>query len=200
MNVDSIKATPPPTNRPSWTEPPGGILVWIIVFVELLTFGMGLVVFQVHARENHELFAAGRTALSQSIGMINTMILLTGGWFMTIAIGNLRKGDIRKSRSWLIATIVSGLLFLALKGSEYADKLSHGYDLNADTFYTLYWLLTGFHFVHVAVAVIILFFMWWGIRTGRYTESNHEDVESSGIFWHMCDLIWLLVYPVIYLL
>ena len=200
MNVDSVRPTPQPTTRPSWTEPPGGILVWIIVAVELLTFGMGLVVFQVHARESHELFAAGRAALSQSIGMINTMILLTGGWFMTIAIGNLRNGNILKSRGWLIATITSGLLFLALKGFEYADKLSHGYDLHADTFYTLYWLLTGFHFIHVAVAVIILLFMWWGILAGRYTKSDHEDVESSGIFWHMCDLIWLLVYPVVYLL
>jgi len=92
----------------SWTEPPGGILVWIIVFVEMLTFGMGLVVFLVQARENADMFQAGRMSLSQPIGMVNTMVLLTGGWFMTKVITHLRKGRECLARRWLLATIFSG--------------------------------------------------------------------------------------------
>lgn len=200
MNGDSTAANNLRTPAASWAEPPGGILVWIIVLVELLTFGMGLVVFLVQAREHAEVFQIGRATLSQPIGMGNTLVLLTGGWFMTRVIHCLREGEPLIARRWLLATLGSGVLFLLLKGSEYAVKLEHGQGLNADTFCTLYWLLTGFHFIHVAVAVIILLFMWRGIGTGDYTPTNHEDVESSGIFWHMCDLIWLLVYPVIYLL
>ena len=189
-----------PFSKPAWTEPPGGILVWMIVFVELLTFGLGLVVFQVQAQDNAGMFREGRASLNQSIGVVNTMVLLTGGWFMTIVIGNLRQGETTAAARWLIATILSGGVFLGLKSFEFADKLNHGYDLHADTFFTLYWLLTGFHFIHVGVAVIILLVMWRGIRSRRYKASDFEDVESSGIFWHMCDAIWLLLYPVIYLL
>ncbi len=161
---------------------------------------MGLVVFLAQARENPELFRAGRALLSQPIGMANTVFLITGGWFMTIVLGKLRQGEAREAGRWMLATILSGLLFLALKGFEYVDKLNHGFDLHTNIFFTLYWLLTGFHLVHVLVAVVILLFMWRALQVGRYTASNHGDIESSAIFWHMCDLIWLLLYPVIYLL
>ncbi len=184
----------------SWSEPPGGILVWIIVVLEVMTFGMGLVAFLVQGREHAEMFRHGRAMLSQSIGMANTLILLTGGLFMANAVSKLRQGRVDAAKRWLIAAIGSGLLFLVLKSIEYADKLHHGFDLHADTFFMFYWLLTGFHFVHVLVAVVILLFMWRGIQKGRYTSTRHEDVESSAVFWHMCDLIWLLLYPVIYLL
>lgn len=200
MNPELNRSTLLHRSPKIWTEPPGGILVWIIVFVEVLTFGMGLVVFQVQARENVELFRTGRALLNQPIGVANTLVLLTGGWFMTRVIGSLRIGTVTRAARWLLATIGSGLVFTALKGVEYAAKLKHGHDLNADTFFTLYWLLTGFHVVHVAVAVIILLLMWRGIRAGRYTPVEHADVESAAVFWHMCDLIWLVLYPVVYLL
>ena len=200
MNSDSISMNKPKTLSPEWTEPPGGILVWMILLVEVLTFAMGLVGFLVQASEDSEMFQAGRASLSQPIGMVNTLVLLTGGWFMTHVISSLRAGKIPAAQKWIAMTIGSGLLFLVLKGFEYAGKLEHGHTLNSDTFFMLYWLLTGFHFVHVAVAVVILLVMRRGIRLGHYTQTKHEDVESSGIFWHMCDLIWLLLYPVIYLL
>jgi len=170
------------------------------VLVELLTFGMGLVVFLVQAREAPEIFRHGRALLNQPIGMANTLVLLSGGWFMACSIGTLRAGRPKQAERWLGAAVGSGLLFLTLKSFEYADKLHHGLDLHTDTFFTLYWLLTGFHFVHVLVAVVILLFMWRGLRRGKYTAAGHEDVQSAAVFWHMCDLIWLLVYPVIYLL
>ena len=200
MDSISSSTTNPDLPAASWAEPPGGILVWMIVVVELLTFGMGLVVFLVQAGENTELFQRGRASLNQPIGMLNTLVLLTGGWFMTKVVGNLRSDQAVAAGRWLMAAIVSGAAFLLLKGFEYHDKLDHGLDLNFDTFFTLYWLLTGFHFVHVAVAVILLVIMWRGLKKGHYTAGHHEDIESSGVFWHMCDLIWLLLYPAIYLL
>ena len=184
----------------SWPEPPGGILVWIVVVLEVMTFGMGMAVFLGQGRANVEMFRHGRAMLNQSIGMANTLILLTGGLFMANAIIKLRQGGVDAAKRWIIASIGSGLLFLVLKGVEYSDKLHHGLDMHADTFFMFYWLLTGFHFIHVLVAMVILLFMWRGIQKGRYTPSHHEDVESSAVFWHMCDLIWLLLYPVIYLL
>jgi nitric oxide reductase NorE protein len=200
MNCDTTHPTDHPREpRPVW-EPPGGILVWLLVGVEVLTFGIGLLVFLKQAQGDAALFAKGRETLNQPIGLLNTLILLTGGWLMTGVIESLRSGQTRTAAKRLLAVIGSGGAFLTLKVVEYAAKLEHGQGLNADAFFTLYWLLTGFHFMHVAVAVVLLLFMWLGLRAGRYTSKNHEDIKSSGVFWHMCDLIWLLLYPLVYLL
>lgn len=200
MNTHAIPANDRPATQRVGMEPPGGVLVWLILFVELLTFGMGLVVFLVQSHDAPDVFRSGRTQLNQSIGMANTLVLLSGGWFMASSLVSLRAARQPQAERWLEATIGSGVLFLILKGFEYADKLQHGLDLHADTFFTLYWLLTGFHFVHVVVAIMILMFMWRGLRRGSYTFERHEDIQGAGVFWHMCDLIWLLVYPVVYLL
>lgn len=187
-----------PHRKDLW-EPPGGVLVWIIVCLELLTFAAGLIVFLVQSRAGHAAFQAGRAVLSQPIALVNTMILLTGGWFMANAIGLLRAGRDGAAR-WTGAAISAGFAFLLLKSVEYAIKIHHGIGFGDDTFFTLYWLLTGFHFLHVLVAVVLLLVMRSGLRRGKYHPGNFADVESAGIFWHMCDLIWLLLYPVIYLL
>lgn len=200
MNHNATPRADHPGESHSLWEPPGGILVWLLVVVEVLTFGIGLLVLLKQAQGDAALFAKGRETLNQPVGLLNTLILLTGGWLMTGVIESLRSGQTRTAAKRLLAVIGSGGAFLTLKVVEYAAKLEHGQGLNADAFFTLYWLLTGFHFMHVAVAVVLLLFMWLGLRAGRYTSKNHEDIKSSGVFWHMCDLIWLLLYPVVYLL
>jgi len=180
-------------------EPPGGILVWLIVFVELLTFGLGMAVFLIQKNQDPEVFRHGQAQLNRTVAFLNTVVLLTGGWFMANAMTFLKAGAPARSARWIAAAGIAGVTFLGLKGSEYAAKLGQGYDLHHDTFFSLYWLLTGFHFLHVLVAVVLLVVMWVGLRKGKYTPARHEDIESSGIFWHMCDLIWLLLMPVVYL-
>jgi nitric oxide reductase NorE protein len=181
-------------------EPPGGVLVWLLVFLEVITFGAGIITFLAQGREHAAEFAAGRELLNQPLAFANTLLLLTGGWCMANGLGSLRCGNQGKSLRWVIAAILTGLVFTVLKGIEYAEKVQHGIGFGRDVFFTFYYALTGFHLVHVLAAVVLLAFMARGIRRGHYHREEHLDVESSGIFWHMCDLIWLLVYPVIYLL
>ena len=84
--------------------------------------------------------------------------------------------------------------------SEYRQKAAHGIQFGEDTFFTLYYLLTGFHFVHVLVAVVLLGVLARSVRLGHSHAGDHQNFEAGAVFWHMCDLIWLLLYPVIYLL
>jgi nitric oxide reductase NorE protein len=182
------------------TEPPGGLLVWLIVLLEVFTFAVGLVIFAAQRRADPAVFRHGHDSLNQSVALANTLILLTGGWCMANALTRLRTGHVAESRRWINVAALSALAFLVLKGVEYADKLNLGYGLHTDAFYTLYWLLTGFHFLHVATAMVILLVMARGIRRGQYTANNHDDVEGSGVFWHLCDFIWLLLYAIVYLL
>ncbi len=196
----SLNPKPASAAAPHVLEPPGGILVWIIVLVELLTFGIGIAVFLVQRNHDPEVFHHGQDHLNRALAFTNTVVLLTGGWFMANATERLRSGDSSRSSSWIAASTLTGALFMILKGIEYAGALRQGYDLHHNVFFTLYWLLTGFHFLHVLVATVLLAAMTLGIRRGKYTATHHEDVESSGIFWHMCDLIWLLLMPVVYLI
>ncbi len=198
--VQTSSASPPASLSRRITEPPGGLLVWLIVLLEVFTFCVGLVVFIAQSKSDPAIFRRGRDSLNQTIALSNTLILLTGGWCMANSLTRLRAGATRLAGRWIGGAGLSALAFLALKSVEYADKLAHGHGLHADGFFTLYWLLTGFHFLHVATAMVILLWMWRGLRRGDYTATHHEDVEGAGIFWHLCDLIWLLLYPIIYLL
>lgn len=200
LALAATDGAPHPRPRPLLLEPPGGFLVWLIVVVEVITFGAGLAVFAAQEAGNVAVFREGRAHLSQGIALANTIALLTGGWCMATGIHALRHGQHGRARSWILAAIATGALFLGLKAWEYAGKLQQGLDLHASPFHTLYWLLTGFHFLHVAAAMVILAVLTRGIRRGTYTADSHADVEAGGVFWHMCDLIWLLLYPVIYLL
>ena len=92
-------------------------------------------------------------------------------------------------------TILGGLLFLALKTIEYYFKIEAGLTLDHNTFFTFYWLLTGFHVIHVLVGIVILGYFYFSLK-----NQEIEDIEAGAAFWHMCDLIWLLLFPVIYLI
>lgn len=180
--------------------PPGGILIWIIILVELVTFTAGIGAFAWQRSLEPDLFVAAQQNLSATTGLVNTLVLLTSGFFMAEAVRLLKLGKTRDSYHRMFAALVLGLSFLIIKSTEYAGKLSHGFDLGYNTFFTFYWLLTGFHFVHVLVAVVLLGVLARSVRLGHSHAGDHQNFEAGAVFWHMCDLIWLLLYPVIYLL
>ena len=179
--------------------PPGGILMWIIIFLELVTFGIALIFMVVSAREEPEMFHDSRMLLNSTYGAINTVFLLTSGFFMARTVQLFKEGNILRASVFLRLTMLGGLLFLALKGFEYNEKLEAGLGLSYNTFFTYYWMLTLFHMVHVIVGLIIL---WTVQRSISKVPVNLklEDMEASAAFWHMCDLIWLLLFPILYLI
>ncbi len=181
-------------------HPPGGILIWVIIFVEIITFSMGILAYSYMRSKNVELFNSSQMTLEKGLATINTIVLLTGGFLMAMGIQDLKKGLNKQSARWILGAILTGILFLIIKGSEYGIKLEHGHDLRENLFFTYYWLLTAFHFIHVFVAVVILTALYFSVKKGKYTSENYFDVETGGAFWHMCDLIWLMLFPVLYLL
>lgn len=180
--------------------PPGGILIWIIILLEVVTFGAGIVAFAWQSNLSPELFEASKNTLEVKIGLVNTLLLLSSGFFVAEAVRYLKAGNIAKSQRWMQVAMFLGFGFLVLKGVEYGGKIQHGYDLTFDAFFTFYWLLTGFHFLHVLTGLVILFVLSLKIRQGVYHADNSFDIESGAAFWHMCDLIWLLLFPVLYLI
>lgn len=184
-------------NHKSIYYPPGGILLWIIIFLELITFGMALVFFVLSSKEAPELFHESRLQLNATYGAINTVFLLVSGAFMAITVHWFKQRDFKKATQYLNLTMLGGVLFLLLKTFEYYLKIEMGHTIASNTFFTFYWLLTGFHVIHVLVGLVILFSIKKGLKNGK---TLLEDIEASAAFWHMCDLIWLLLFPVLYLI
>ncbi len=179
--------------------PPGGILLWIIIFLELITFGAALIGLSIYSRENPEAYHQSRLLLNSTFGAINTLFLLTSGFFMATSIHQLKKQNFDKSLFYLKLTMLGGVLFLILKTIEYSGKIEHGLILGYNTFFTFYWLLTLFHVIHVLVGLVILISMYFSIKKKKENVLI-EDAEAGATFWHMCDLIWLLLFPVLYLI
>lgn len=179
--------------------PPGGILMWIIIFLELITFGMALVALANYGREQPEVFHESRLQLNLAYGTINTIILLTSGLFMATAVHLFKEKNIRKSSLYFKLTMLGGVVFILLKSFEYYHKIEAGISLETNIFFTFYWLLTGFHLIHVAMGLVILGWTRYGI-TKIDSDTQVEDVEACAAFWHMCDLIWLILFPVLYLI
>ena len=180
--------------------PPGGILIWIVILVEVITFCAGIIAFAWQRNSSVEIFDKAQRSLQLEIGIVNTLLLLISGFFLAEAIRFIKAGDTAKSQKWIGIAILFGIGFLVLKGIEYADKIQHGLDLTHNAFYTYYWLLTGFHFLHVVTGLVILSVLTLKMHRGIYHENNFFDIETGAAFWHMCDMIWLLLFPVLYLL
>ncbi|WP_456461674.1 cytochrome c oxidase subunit 3 [Lutibacter sp.] len=186
-------------NEKSIYYPPGGILLWILIFLELITFGAALVAMMVYGKQEPEMFHASRLHLNTTIGTINTIALITSGFFMALSVQYFKEKNLKKSSLFLKLTMLGGVFFLALKGFEYYEKVEAGLTIGYNTFFTFYWLLTLFHVIHLLVGLVILLFMQHDLNKNK-TNANLEDIEASAAFWHMCDLIWLLIFPVIYLI
>ncbi|WP_457618544.1 cytochrome c oxidase subunit 3 [Lutibacter sp.] len=186
-------------NEKSIYYPPGGILLWILIFLELITFGAALVAMMVYGKQEPEMFHVSRLHLNTTIGTINTIALITSGFFMALSVQYFKEKNLKKSSLFLKLTMLGGVLFLVLKGFEYYEKVEAGLTIGYNTFFTFYWLLTLFHVIHLLVGLVILLFMQHDLNKNK-TNANLEDIEASAAFWHMCDLIWLLIFPVIYLI
>jgi nitric oxide reductase NorE protein len=181
------------------SSPPGGILMWIVIFLEVITFGLGLMGLAYYGRLEPHLFHESRLQLNVTIGSVNTVILLTSGFFMARAVQRFKVGDIKTTLLNFKLTLLGGGLFMGLKGFEYYAKLEAGLGMDTNMFFTSYWLLTGFHLVHVIVGMVILGWIMFLMKRPN-SDLNSDDVEAGAAFWHMCDLIWLLLFPALYLI
>lgn len=186
-------------DQKSLLYPPGGILIWALILMELLTFTVASIALLVSSRAEPQVFHESRLLLKPIYGMVNTVFLLVSGYFMAASLDQFKRGNINRANRLLLFTIIGGGLFLGLKVVEYSEKISHGLTLGYDTFFTFYWLLTSFHVMHVLVGLVILLTFSFRLKN-KANPVKLEDFEAGAAFWHMCDLIWLILFPVLYLI
>lgn len=184
----------PATDSESWgglETLPGHPLIWILILSELVVFGAFLLGFSGARVKDPTGFAISQMQLDRVVGGINTMVLLTSGLCAVFATRAIRLGNVGHCRGWLLLTALLGVVFLGVKIVEYKAKIDAGISMETNSFFTLYFLITGFHALHVVMGLGIL-----GIVALRPLAVN---IETGVAFWHMIDLIWVLVFPVVYL-
>ncbi len=193
MTTASPLPAPPPED--SWgvlDHLPGNPLMWVLILSELLVFGCFFAGFSAARAWHAAQFAADQGHLDRLSGGINTMILLTSGFAAAAATRAVAQGRRRACRLWLLAAGLLGLAFLAVKASEYAAALAQGFTMDSSPFFTLFYLMTGFHALHVVLGLVLLAMAAW--------KTSTDTVETMTAFWHMVDLIWVLLYPIVYLI
>ncbi len=193
-----------PAGQPTEARPalrlPGDLAIWWFILAELLVFGVFFVAYAFARANNVELFNAEQAALDRDAGAINTALLLASSYLVVRAVQLAEAGRSRAAAPWILGAIACGLGFVAVKLWEYAIKLGEGVSLASSTFHMFYISLTFFHFMHVLLGLVILGALWVNARSGRYGPDNMNGIETGAAYWHMVDLVWLILFPLVYVM
>lgn len=179
---------------------PGDLAVWLIILAELLTFGILFLCYAFARSQDVALFNASQRTLDLNSGAINTVLLITGSWCVVHAVKAVQKDKSTRGAHWLVAALACGSGFVGLKMIELLNKIDMGINLSTNNFYMFYLILTGFHFLHVIVAMLFLAILLFKTRQGVYGRHDHHALETGAAFWHMVDLLWIVLFPLVYVM
>jgi nitric oxide reductase NorE protein len=175
---------------------PGEPGLWVFLFADMLLFAALFGVILYIRDDQPELFRSSQATLSQTIGLLNTVLLLTGSLLVATAVRDARLGKGRPDRS-LLGAIGCGSAFLGLKAIEWGSSIAAGHTASSNDFYSAYYMLTGLHLVHVVLGVGVLVIVRRASRTSRMRV---DVLEGAGCYWHLVDLLWVVLFPLIYLM
>jgi len=184
--------------------------MWAFLATEVLFFG-GLFMSYIIYRTNYpHAFAEASHHTIVLFGTVNTAILLTSSLTMALAVHAARENNIKWLFRFLMITVAFALAFLAVKGLEYSDDLKEHLwpgphfkpelPPQAQIFWVLYWIMTGVHALHVTVGVGLLSTMAWMTSRRKFSDAYYTPVEMTGLYWHFVDIIWIFLYPLLYLI
>ncbi len=177
--------------------------VWVVVLGELSVFTLFFTTFLYYRALSIDLFHASSATLSQTLGLLNTLILLGSSWFVATAVNALREVDRRRrALPHLAGALCCGAAFVAVKVFEYGRAFREGVNVLTDEFYMFYFMLTGIHLLHLVVGMALLGAMALHLRSALATDAEVSEtlVGFSSCFWHMLDLVWIILFPLLYLL
>jgi len=172
---------------------PGKVGVWWFLASEIMLFG-GLIASFVVFRLGSAGWHGEAAHLSVPIGAINTLILLTSSLTMVQAFAAAERGDRRGLRVYLTLTILLGLTFLGIKAYEYTSEIRAGFTPGTGIFWSFYYTMTGLHALHVLAGALVNFTFFVGERI-----RNPHRLELAGLYWHFVDIVWIFLFPLIYL-
>ena len=186
--------------------------MWLFLGTEVLLFAGLFLGYTVYRHFYHQAFHEASKSLDIVWGASNTVILITSSLFVALGYNDIKKGKDKRAAALIVATILCALAFLAIKAIEYKAKFEHGSlpgkwyhnehitAPGANLYFTVYFLATGLHAFHVIVGASVLLWVLMGIMKGKYGPRNYVAVELGGLYWHLVDLVWIFLFPLLYLI
>lgn len=184
--------------------------MWLFLFTELILFGGLFLLYAVYLQRYPHEFAVGGKELNVVFGAVNTVVLLTSSLLAAMAVTAVQRGEQRTSFRLLLGTIGCALIFLGIKYVEWSEKFGHDIYPGSkrllagppgeSVFFSLYYLTTGLHGLHVLIGGTLLAFVARWVRQGRIDSSNYSWLENGALYWHLVDLIWIFIFPLYYLI
>jgi len=179
---------------------PGDLAMWFFILAELTVFAIFFIGFSVSEQLNKEMFNQGKAQLHQTAGLINTIALITSSFFVALALNLMYKAK-AKQAVWLLLTAKAfAIIYITVKIWEYLSLFEQGITIETNTFFTLYFLITAFHLMHVLLGMVILAFIAHSAWRDNYQNKELSGFEAGSSYWHMVDLLWIILFPLIYVI
>ena len=185
--------------------PNGKLGIWLFLASEVMLFGAlfsSYVLIRIGAPHWPPEGGLSSEILNVPLGTFNTAVLITSSITMVLAWASCKMGSLPRFKMWMSATVFLALVFLVVKYFEYSDKFHHDHFPSHDTFFAVYFLLTGLHGLHIVGGIVVNTFLLTAGSRMWQTDPEHftNRVENAGLYWHFVDLVWIFLFPSLYLL
>jgi len=174
--------------------------VWTFLATEVLLFGALFTAYTVFRMKYPEMFRVEHAKLDRVLGAVNTVVLITSSLMVVFGVDAIKRGKARLFEACFGATILLAGVFLCVKYAEYAAKFHHGIFPRTNLFFSIYFMLTGLHGIHVLLGMGVLSYVIVLSRRGRLSASYYTPAEMVGLYWHFVDLVWIYLFPLLYLI
>ncbi len=179
----------------------GEVGIWMFILGDMMVFSLLFCVFIYYRSLDVNGFLLSQAQLNIHYGALNTLILLTSSLFVVMAVESARVNRTDLIARFLLAAIICGTAFLVLKVLEYSEKIAQGHTLLSDDFFMFYFVLTGIHLLHLLVGMLVLIYLF--LRSRQVTDEKDDGLlllEGGACYWHMVDLLWIVLFPLLYLM
>jgi cytochrome c oxidase subunit 3 len=189
--------------------------MWIFLITEIMFFGGMFLAYTVYRSAYPDVFAIASTTLNVYVGAANTVVLLCSSLTMVLAVRAAQLGQQKAIIVFIILTLILGFVFLGVKGYEWhekyvehhipgptfhIDEVAPGLQGQAQIFFSLYFAMTGLHALHMVIGAGIMFWLMWSAMKGKYGADYYTPVDVGGLYWHFVDIIWIFLFPLLYLI
>ncbi|MGH8595933.1 MAG: cytochrome c oxidase subunit 3 [Gammaproteobacteria bacterium] len=179
---------------------PGEPGVWVFIFGDMIVFALFFVTFVYYRAQDAPLYVHAQSTLNQKYGVLNTVLMLSSSWFVALAIQAARARLAGLSPRFFVGAFLCGVGFVVVKVFEYSEKIHAGLTLTTNDFYMYYYMFTGIHLMHVLIGMTVLAYLWNISRTAIFTAKNINNLESGASFWHLVDILWIILFALLYLM
>jgi nitric oxide reductase NorE protein len=186
--------------QPATTKIPGELGIWLFVAGDLIVFSVFFILIALGQKEKSEVFLQSRAQLDLRAGLFNTILLLTGSWLVAMGVKRCQTGIGTPARHFFSLGILCGTGFAVNKSLEWKAKFAHGVNPMTNEFFMYFFVFTGIHLLHVIVGIGVLFMLRNVSRIPVVSARELRTLECGATFWHLVDLLWIVLFALFYLL